>query len=73
MTLDAIVGARYNDEMFESEFTVTEVYAESDSEIADEDEIYVVMQYDIFDVDITVSLDAFRDNTQISVIEVPSE
>jgi len=73
MVKDAIAGARYNDEMFGSEFTITEIYSESGAEVADETEVFVVMDYEMFDNNITVSLDSFRDNTQIAVIELPFE
>lgn len=68
---DAIIGARYMDTVFDSEFTIVAVRAETDDGVADEDDIIVVMDYDTFDGTSEVPLSVFRDEAGIEVIDIP--
>jgi len=72
MPHDAIIGARYMDTVFDSEFTIVEVRAETDEDIASEDEVIVVLDYDeTFEDPIERPLSEFRRETGINVVSVP--
>lgn len=72
MPHDAVVGARFMDTVFSSEFTVIEVRAETDEDVADEEDIVVVLDYEEqFDDPVERPLDEFRDQSGTYVIEVP--
>jgi len=72
MPHDAIVGARFMDTVFSSEFTIIEVRAETDEDVADEDDIIVVLDYEEeFDDPVERPLNEFREQTGTYVIEVP--
>lgn len=45
MPHDAIIGARYMDTVFNSEFAIVTVRSEAEGEIPDNDEIVVVLEY----------------------------
>lgn len=72
MTHDAIVGARFMDTVFSTEFTVQAVKATTDDDLPDDDDIVVVLDYDEqFDDPIEVPLPEFRHKSGIYVTEVP--
>lgn len=69
---DAIVGARYMDTVFNSEFTIVAVRADTDSDIASEDEITVVLDYDEqFEDPVERPLSEFKDQSGTYLIKVP--
>lgn len=67
MANDAIVGASYEDRVYDDEFTIIAV--ESESEAADDDEIDVTMEYERLG-EITVTLEQFRAQDDIDLIGV---
>jgi hypothetical protein len=72
MPHDAIVGARFMDTVFSSEFTIIEVRAETDEDVADEEDIVVVLDYEEqFDDPVERPLNEFREQSGTYVIEVP--
>jgi len=72
MPHDAIVGARFMDTVFSSEFTIIEVRAETSEDVADEEDIVVVLDYEEqFDDPVERPLDEFREQSGTYVIEVP--
>lgn len=76
MPLDAIPGADYHDDVYGSEFTVARVFVEEDDTSksqADPDEIYVELDYDNMDDNVTVTLEQFRSGSNITLLEVPPD
>jgi len=72
MPHDAVVGARFMDTVFSSEFTVIEVRAETDDDVAAEEDIVVVLDYDEqFDDPVERPLSEFREQSGTYLIEVP--
>lgn len=72
MPHDAIVGARFMDTVFSSEFTIIEVRADTDDDIADPEDIVVVLDYEEkFDDPVERPLAEFREQSGMYVIEVP--
>lgn len=73
MTHDAIVGARYMDTVFNSEFVIVAVEADRDDGLPDPEDISVMLEYEDHDYDriVTVDLDTFRDLDDIYVVDVP--
>ena len=69
MPEDAIVGATYEDRVYDDTFTIVEVSSESES--ADEDEIDVAMEYERLG-EITVTLEQFRAQDDIDLLGVPA-
>lgn len=73
MPRDAIIGARYEDTVFGVEFTVVAVETDTDNDVASDDEITVVLDYDTFDTNVEVSLSQFQEESGIHVINVPED
>lgn len=75
MPHDALVGARYKDSIYDSNFTIVSVHArdEDTSRITDDSDILVEMDYDEFDSTIEVTLEQFREDETIELLSIPSE
>lgn len=71
MKRDAIIGARYEDSVFDSEFTITEIRAETDEPVASEEDVVVIMDYEVMEGTTAVSLDTFRSESGITLIDLP--
>lgn len=71
MAQDAIVGARYRDDTFDAEFTISEIASEG--EVPDDDDIEVVLDYDEPEMEITVTLAQFRREDSIELLDVPDQ
>lgn len=61
---DAIPAARYYDATFDAEFICNGI-------VDDEQHSYAVVEYDDVDGTISIPLTAFKNDTQIEVLELP--
>jgi hypothetical protein len=75
MTDDVILGARYNDSVFDSDFTVTAVEVDDDvppDERPTEEQVWVELTYEHgFDEPVTITLAQFRREDGHELREVP--
>lgn len=71
MPHNAIVGATYWDEQYDSEFTIVSVRSVIDHRIPTEEEIWVKMNYECLRETQSVTLADFRNVETIEVVEVP--
>jgi hypothetical protein len=73
MPHDAIIGARYMDTVFNSEFAIVGVRTDTDSEVPDTDEIIVTLEYEDRPDDrlVEIGLDEFQTLDGIYVTHVP--
>jgi len=69
---NAIMGARYRDTTFEQTFIITNVKADTDKDIAEDEEITVVMDYEDVADPLTIDLATFKTTDDIELVEVPA-
>lgn len=67
---DAIIGATYYDEVFDSEFEITSIEPE-EKDSHDPEEIVLTMEYAALDLSIEVDLEQFREDESIEIVSVP--
>lgn len=73
MSHDTIIGARYMDTMFNSEFVIAGLRIDTDSDIPDTDEIIVTLEYEDRPEQrlVEMSLDDFETLEDVYITHVP--